>query len=638
MAVEKLSMVTLSGPVDMIDTALRSCIINRDFHLENAIDAMEGVKRLSSFDMKNPYYGMLQMAYSLLEETGLEPHYVDFSGMDFTPESAENYLKKLIEQTTSMYDLREEKRELITQKSITIAQLKNLEGIDVDLDEILAMKYVKFRFGRIRPDDAADFRALAMARDDVFYFAASRDSEWEYGLYVELPNRSDQLDSVFASLGWERIWVADSMSISGTPDRASAELERQVSEAKQEIEELTHALAAIKDIEGQELLACYSYARFLSDSFELRSYSGHRNGKFYIVGWVGADEAEQYAAECEKIKGLSCIISTVHETKQRIPPSKMKAGPFTAVFRPFVEMYGSPAYGAADPAVFLSITYTVIFGAMFGDVGQGIVLSLAGFLIWKMKKLWLGRILAVVGVSAAAFGFVYGSVFGNEHLLPGFKVLEGGNTMSILIIAVIAGMFMLLVCMILNIAAGVKNRDVKRIFFSSNGLAGMIVYSAAAFGVANLILFGRNIMTTPYIVGLIIAPLLLIMSSEPLTRLMTNKRPLLPHSIGMFFVEGFFEVFETVLSYISNTVSFLRIGAFAISHAGMMMVVYMLSGGGSNIFGLIIGNAIVMGIEATLVCIQVMRLEFYEMFGRFVSGGGRKFSPRVIDYEKTSAR
>lgn len=87
-------------------------------------------------------------------------------------------------------------------------------------------------------------------------------------------------------------------------------------------------------------------------------------------------------------------------------------------------MYGLPAYNEADPTSLLALTYTLFFGVMFGDVGQGAVLILAGLLAWRFLKLSLGKIIAVVGCSSVVFGFVYGSVFGNEDLLPGFKVFE----------------------------------------------------------------------------------------------------------------------------------------------------------------------------------------------------------------------
>jgi len=98
----------------------------------------------------------------------------------------------------------------------------------------------------------------------------------------------------------------------------------------------------------------------------------------------------------------------------------------------------------------------------------------------------------------------------------------------------------------------------------------------------------------------------------------------------MFFVEGFFELFEVLLSYFSNTLSFVRVGAFAVSHAAMMEVVLMLAGaetGNLNLLVVILGNLFVCGMEGLIVGIQVLRLEYYQLFSRFYKGSGHEFKP-----------
>ena len=125
-------------------------------------------------------------------------------------------------------------------------------------------------------------------------------------------------------------------------------------------------------------------------------------------------------------------------------------------------------------------------------------------------------------------------------------------------------------------------------------------------------------------------PLLLIFFKEPLTNLVEKKAEVMPKEKGMFIVQGIFELFEVILSYFSNTLSFVRIGAFAVSHAAMMEVVLMLSGasaGSTNWIIFVIGNIIVCGLEGLVVGIQVLRLEYYEMFSRFYKGTGREFKP-----------
>ena len=126
-------------------------------------------------------------------------------------------------------------------------------------------------------------------------------------------------------------------------------------------------------------------------------------------------------------------------------------------------------------------------------------------------------------------------------------------------------------------------------------------------------------------------PLILIMLKEPLTRIIKKKQPVVEGGKVMFFVQSFFELFEVMLSYLSNTLSFVRIGAFAVSHAAMMGVVLMLagaeSGGSINWLVIVLGNAFVCAMEGLIVGIQVLRLEYYEMFSRFYKGSGREFHP-----------
>ena len=94
-----------------------------------------------------------------------------------------------------------------------------------------------------------------------------------------------------------------------------------------------------------------------------------------------------------------------------------------------------------------------------------------------------------------------------------------------------------------------------------------------------------------------------------------------------FILQNIFELLEYVLSYLSNTVSFLRVGAFVLVHAGMMMVVFSLAGESKNIFVIILGNILVIALEGLLTGIQALRLEYYEMFSRFYNGDGKPFSP-----------
>ena len=185
--------------------------------------------------------------------------------------------------------------------------------------------------------------------------------------------------------------------------------------------------------------------------------------------------------------------------------------------------------------------------------------------------------------------------------------------------------------MLLNIFSCIKRRDLENLLFGANGIPGLVFYCALVFGLVGQMLLHISVMNMPYILGLIVLPLILIFLKEPLGELVRGEgRKLLHMEWGNYLAQSFFELFETVLSYVTNTMSFLRVGAFVLVHTGMMMVVFTLaemSSGLGYVLILVIGNIIVSALEGLLVAIQVLRLEFYEMFSRFFDGGGRPFVP-----------
>ena len=121
-------------------------------------------------------------------------------------------------------------------------------------------------------------------------------------------------------------------------------------------------------------------------------------------------------------------------------------------------------------------------------------------------------------------------------------------------------------------------------------------------------------------------PLVVMFLKEPLERKFHNE-VMFPEGFGGFFTEGFFELFEIILSYITNTMSYMRVAGFVLSHAGMMLVVSSLMEmtGKSSPIVFVLGNIFVMALEGLIVGIQVLRLEFYEMFSRYYTGDGILF-------------
>lgn len=634
MSVEDMTMVTISGPEKMVSTAIQELVINREFHPENAIRFLSGVKELVPFDTPNPYSESLAKSVSLMSGLGIAPDYREFSGKEWKLLETAQYLDGLTSRFEQIKSERETENIVINSYVTAEEQLSHFTDFRVDLADLFTMRYLKFHFGRLPAETYKECMTVIDSRPDVYFVTSGTVGRWVYGAYFALPDSYTQIEAVFASLGFERIHISVDGDVQNTAQAVLERLRAEMDSAKTHLTQLDAESESIKKDEAERLLLTYSWLRYESDSFDISSYAGRRHGKFYLIGWIPKPDAEAFVAHCESIKGFACFLTKPEEVKETAtPPIKFKkAGWLASVYQPFVEMYGMPAYGELDPRLFMALTYTVIFGIMFGDIGQGLSLVVIGFLLWSKKRLWLGRVVGLCGISSTAFGCIYGSVFGNEKLLPGFKVLENGNTMKMLIFAVVFGVILLIICMILNMINAARMHDKGKMFFSPNGVAGFVFYVGLMVGFLLKYVKKIDVFTPVYICLVVVLPLILIYAEGPLSKLVNGEKDWKPESVGMFLVEGFFELFEVLLSYVSNTISFLRIGAYAISHAGMMMVVFLLANQ-TNLVGITVGNILVAGLETMLVCIQCLRLEYYEMFGRFYVGGGVKFSPKIINYK-----
>ena len=200
--------------------------------------------------------------------------------------------------------------------------------------------------------------------------------------------------------------------------------------------------------------------------------------------------------------------------------------------------------------------------------------------------------------------------------------------------AVGIGIVLLIISMIFGICSNIKRKNIGEAIFGPSGICGLTFYSSVIFMLLDSMIFHTGVVSVVYVLGLIILPLILIMFKDVLADLVEGKKDWQPESWVDYILQSFFELFEVLLSYAANTMSFLRVGAFVLVHAGMMMVVFTVAemvGGVGYIIILILGNILVAALEALLSGIQVLRLEFYEMFSKFFEGQGRPFSPVVAD-------
>ena len=628
-----MKLVRLSGRIGDFDRIVQTCVVNREFHPENAFDIMQSAKTLHRMDNDNPYTDLLSQVRTVADECSISLAYNDFAGKIPDADTVRRSLDEYSSHTTHIRSEIDRLTRLAHEDTLILEHLEHIHGLNINLEEFFDLKYVKFRFGRIPREIYDGFLSGLPDSDDYYYYQTGIDRNYAYILYLMPTKLSEKVDTLFASLRFERIYISD--RVHGTADIAEAELKIETDANIRTIDSYEKELADYTAQNRDMILSCYSYAKYMSDSFDLRRYAVCTTDSFYLYGWVPAEMIKNCTALFDKVPGLSYEVE--NSTDAIItPPVKLKNSVLFKPFEPFVEMYGRPSYNEIDPTPIMAVLYTLLYGIMFGDIGQGILLALIGhFFMWKLKKLWLGRVLVYAGIAGACFGFVYGSLFGYEHILPfGFKVLESSqNTNLMLQTAVYIGVVVIALIIILNILNGIKQKDLEKALFSQNGVAGLVLYICVMALVLPFFGFLDADLSSPLlIVGGVILPLILIVLRHPLGKLVSRDPDWKPESIVDFLLENVFELIEVFLSYLSNTISFLRVGIFALSHAGMMLVVFLLAGPNENPVVIIIGNLLVMGLEGLLVGIQVLRLNFYEMFGRFFEADGRAYQPVIINY------
>jgi len=386
---------------------------------------------------------------------------------------------------------------------------------------------------------------------------------------------------------------------------------------------------------------------------------------YRVTGWIPEKESKNYMTELDQLTE-SRIAIRIYEpfevpsvmSKKEQVPVKLTHGKFVKSFERMIFSYGAPVYGTIDPTPFVAIFFTILFGIMFGDLGQGLVILLAGILMaCKVIKVggWnkFAPIFMAVGITSSFMGLLTGEVFSNETWLEPFsewvtglfgtphapilKLMPSSDPSSIKAmfgvfgVAVAIGFVINTIGLIINMINNFIKKDYAEAFFGKNGLAGAIFFWYVIALVIRIALFHHSIAIYDWII--IGVSLFFAAFAEPFENLVAGKRPLLENGFGTYVISSIVEVIEVISGYLSNTVSFVRVGAFALSHAVLDYVILILTemcGGQGSIAGIlvmIIGNAVIIVLEGMIVAIQVIRLQYYEFFSKFFHETGSEFKP-----------
>jgi V/A-type H+-transporting ATPase subunit I len=531
----------------------------------------------------------------------------------------------------------------LEQLQANINELEPVADIDLDLGMLRDPKYIHSIFGSM-PVSNLERLQTSLARTPSVLLTLREDRKNAVVWLTGASGNADILDRAARSAYLNPFDFKGTFQ--GTPSETIQSLKEEIKATQGQIEIQKAEIAKLREKYAeqlQSLLWSVRTSRMLADAM---AHYGKLKYTYLIVGWT---PSARLATLTEQLKQASknIIIETTpskRDVAQNVPVALQNPG-ILSPFQSLTITYARPRYNEIDPTVLITITFPLLFGAMFGDVGHGLLLAIMGWLISSKRvpalrgMASLGPIVLICGLVSIVFGFLYGSIFGFEEILPHSPFFSQFIWMQpihhitdILLVAVGAGVVILSIGFLLNIYNAWVARDWARLFFDPNGLAGLVLYWSL-LGLALSLALPAFPIPTPVFVALAVVGGVAVMFSEFFKHLVEGHRPLIEGGIGMFLFQSVVELFEKLISLFSNTMSYVRVGAFAVAHAGLSGAFFVLgelvdpSRGIGYWIVLIIGNIFIVGFEGLIVGIQTMRLHYYEFFSKFFTGGGAPYEP-----------
>lgn len=511
-----------------------------------------------------------------------------------------------------------------------------IKNIDINLEQLMNMDHFTVKLGFLTREKAKrisqnydNIKALVLHagtfEEKEFYIVVSPKS-----LDVEMGRILRSTDFVEINLEGETLSTPGEIVESFVAEKTACE-NRLV-----EIEVMTK-----KDIEAnsQEFDRLYSMLIMERKIDEVRTKVAVTENLAYLSAWAPAEDMDRLTEIFGPPPETLVTFKKSEEVSSRIPtPTFLKNNRFFKPFEMLVNMYGTPMHNETDPTFFFGITYMILFGAMFGDLGQGLVIALAGLLLRKKVNPDFCGILTRIGIGSMFFGFIYDSFFGYEHIISSvlplpiyFRPIDNINL--VLIYAIIIGIVLVFISYLYSIVNKLRLGDIEEGVFGRNGINGLLLLSALLMLVYGM--FTSNQLLPSVVLNVtILLSVVLLLVKQPLSNKLLGNTRLFDEEPGAYYVEGVFNLFETFLGMISNTASFIRVGAFALNHVGLFIAFHtlaeMIGSTTGNIAMFLLGNIIIIALEGLVVFIQGLRLFYYELFSKYYSGDGILFAPDKI--------
>lgn len=631
------------------------------FHqVDSTYLGLENLGPSSWQDKAAGYSAMERRIQTILQTLGLEENRAGHADFDNVVDldAIRPRVERIEEDVKGTNDELNAERKRLEQLESQLHQLEPIAHVNVDVGRLRNSNFLHSVLGIIPAANVSRLQT-SLGRVPHVFFTLREDSQKPVVWLLGPRSNSDVIDRAIKSAYLNPLVLPEEFE--GTPAQITDAIQKAINASRDKIAALTSRLSKLAGEYQKEMNELYwdvHVSRMMADAIVRFGQLRHT---YVVVGWVPTDRMDFLKQRLKQASPEILIeaIPTERAGHHSNVPVALTSSPWLRPIQMLVNQYGRPSYSELDPTVLMAITFPLLYGAMFGDIGQGLVLLVLGILMHRRIFLAgmqsLGLLIAYCGASAAIFGALYGSIFGFEgHLVEeylGFHLepiwlspIEPENILTVLGLAIDAGIIILILAFLLGMYNNIRSRDWAHLVFGHTGIVAFIFYFAF------LTLLGNFLGSTPIAprIALALADIPLpwtiiaiifglgVMFSAALRNAMEGHRAIEGSGIGgcmMFFVQSFMDLFETVISLLSNTLSFVRVGAFAVAHGGLSLAIFALAGEEPDAgfwITIILGNLFIIGFEGLIVGIQTMRLHYYEILGKFFHGGGLRFEPLTL--------
>jgi len=496
--------------------------------------------------------------------------------------------------------------------------LDDFANLNLDLSLLQGEKqFLDIQIGVVPSSGLRQLEEAAKLAEHITYSFHEKEGNAHVVIVGPRGQRENEIKAVLDTAGFRKLTIPPELR--NEPEEVRRELAQRredvLAKRGDHIREITEFASAV----AGELTQVQATLAMAAPFVELETAARSSGYLSVVSGWIPARDIRRTEQQiANKLSNpFRLAIRDPRPAERSSVPTVMLRGRLLAPFAELVKQYGIPRYGEVDPTLLFALTFILMFGMMFGDIGHGATIMGAAWLGRKRLKSFTPFVVAAGG-AAVLFGLAYGSIFGYEELVHPLWIAPLSDPILMLKVAVGWGIGFIVMVTALSIHNRIVDRDYLGALFESNGVASIVLYLSLLYAVYELFSRGESGVLSLSAAVLSLATLMAWKWRE--TRAPVAERVLVV----------FVETLETITSYFSNTLSFLRVTAFSLNHVALAIAVFTLADTMSATgywVTVVLGNIFILVLEGAIVTIQALRLEYFEGFSRFFSGDGREFRP-----------